>query len=163
VKLRTLSPLLPTNNTPWQSQTPSNTLEFNSQLTLICDKYKREQGSLLNSVLSALKHYVKGGVILSHKLIIVTERIKELKAAAKAATRRKSHKRRRIQKEGTLTVEEGQRLTALKEFRARSNRKKRKKRVRAKGGKLLQRRCRTCGEGRHNARTCKNSIELVSK
>jgi hypothetical protein len=37
----------------------------------------------------------------------------------------------------TLIVEEGQRLIALKEFRARSNRKKRRKRVRAKEGKLL--------------------------
>jgi hypothetical protein len=76
-------------------------------LTLIYDKYKREQGSSLNSILSALKHYAKGGAILSHKLVIATEWIKELKAAAKAATRRKLHKRRRIQKEGTLTVEEG--------------------------------------------------------
>jgi hypothetical protein len=98
-----------------------------------------------------------------YKLIIATERIKELKAAAKAATRHKLYKRRRIQKEGTLIVEEGQRLTALKEFRARSNRKKRKKRVRTKGGKLSQRRCGTCGEGGHNAQTCKNSVELVSK
>jgi hypothetical protein len=96
VKLRTLLLLLPTNNTPWQSQTPSNTLEFDSQLTLIRDKYKREQGSLPNSVLSALEHYAKGGAILLHKLVITTERIKELKAAAKAATRRKLHKRRRI-------------------------------------------------------------------
>ena len=163
MKLRTPSPPLPTNNTPWQLQTPSNTLEFDSQLTLIRNKYKREQGSLLNSVLSALKHYAKGGAILSHKLVIATERIKELEAAAEAATRHKSHKRRRIQKEGTLTVEEGQRLTALKEFGANSDGKKRRKRVRAEGGELSQRRCRTCGEGGHNARTCKNGIELVSK
>jgi hypothetical protein len=98
-----------------------------------------------------------------YKLIIATERIKKLKAAAKAATRRKLYKRRRIQKEGTLTVEEGQQLTALKEFRARSDRKKRKKRVRAKGGKPSQRRYRTCREGRYNVQTCKNRVELVSK
>jgi hypothetical protein len=35
-----------------------------------------------------------------------------------------------------LIVEDRARLTALKEFRARSNRKKAKKQVRAKGGKL---------------------------
>jgi hypothetical protein len=35
VKLRTPSPPLHTNNEPWQSQTPSNTLEFESQSTLI--------------------------------------------------------------------------------------------------------------------------------
>jgi hypothetical protein len=100
---------------------------------------------------------------LSHKLVIATERIKELEAAAEAATRRKSHKRRRVQKEGTLTVEEGQRLTVLKEFGARSDGKKGKKRVRAKGGELSQRRCRRCGEGGHNVRTCKNKVEEVSK
>jgi hypothetical protein len=163
VKLRTPSPPLPTNDAPWQSQTSSNTLEFNSQLTLIRNKYKREQGGSPNSVLSALEHYAKGGAILSHKLIIATERIKELEAAAEAATRRKSHKRRRIQKEGTLTVEEGQRLTALKEFGTRSDGKKGKKRVRAEGGEPSQRRCGRCGEGGHNARTCKSDVEVVSK
>jgi hypothetical protein len=35
VKLRTPSPLLPTNNEPWQSQPLSNTLEFELQSTLI--------------------------------------------------------------------------------------------------------------------------------
>jgi hypothetical protein len=43
-----------------------------------------------------LKYYIKGGAILLHKLIIIIEQIKELKAATKAATQRKSHKRRRI-------------------------------------------------------------------
>jgi hypothetical protein len=132
-------------------------------LTLIRNKYKREQDSSPNSVLSALEHYAKGGAILSHKLVIATERIKELEAAAEVATRRKSHKRRRIQKEGTLTVEEGQRLTALKEFGARSEGKKGKKRVRAKGGEPSQRRCGRCGEGWHNARMCKSDVEVVSK
>jgi hypothetical protein len=60
-------------------------------------------------------------------------------------------------------VEEGQQLTALKEFRARSDGKKRKKRVRAKGGEPSQRCCRTCGEGGHNAQMCKNGVELVSE
>jgi hypothetical protein len=77
-------------------QTPSNTLEFNLQLTLIRNKYKREQGSLLNSILSVLKHYIKGGVILLYKLIITIEQIKKLKVATKAATQRKLYKRRRI-------------------------------------------------------------------
>ena len=35
VKLRTLLPQLPVNEEPWQSQTLSNTLEFESQSTLI--------------------------------------------------------------------------------------------------------------------------------
>ena len=41
-----------------------------------------------------------------------------------------------MQQEGTLTVAKGVQLTTLKEFKARSNREKGKKRARAKGGKL---------------------------
>jgi hypothetical protein len=163
VKLRTPSPLLPTNNEPWQSQTPSNTLEFESQSTLIRDKYRREQGSSPNSVLSAIEHYAKGGAILSHKLALAQKRIRELEAAAEATTQRKSHRRKHIQAKGSLIVEEGQRLTALKEFGARSDRKRGKKRVRAEGGEPSQRRCGQCGEGGHNARTCKNEAKEVSK
>ncbi|KAJ8112323.1 hypothetical protein OPT61_g5283 [Boeremia exigua] len=131
VKIRTPSPQLPTNNEPWQSQTPSNTLEFGSQSTLIREKYKKQQGSSPNSVLSALEHYAKGGAILSHKLVLAQQEIKELRAANEAATRQKSHKRKRVQKEGTLIVEDGQQLVALKEFGARSDRKRAKKQVRA--------------------------------
>ncbi len=115
------------------------------------------------SVLSAIKHYAKGGAILLHKLALAQKRIRELEAAAEATTQRKSHKRKRIQEGGSLLVEEGQRLAALAEFGARCDGKKGKKRVRAEGGELSQRRCRRCGEGGHNARTCKNEVEEVSK
>jgi hypothetical protein len=77
-------------------QTLSNTLEFKSQSTLIQNKYKREQGSLPTSVLSAIKHYAKGGAILSHKLALAQKQICELKAAAKATARCKPYRRKRI-------------------------------------------------------------------
>jgi hypothetical protein len=54
----------------------------------------------------------------------------------KAATRHESHKRKQIKAEGILTVKEGLQLTTLKEFRARSNRKKARKQVHTKVGKL---------------------------
>ncbi|KAJ8113250.1 hypothetical protein OPT61_g4571 [Boeremia exigua] len=129
VKLRTPSPQLPTNNEPWQSQTPSNTLEFGSQSTLIREKYKKQQGSSPNSVLSALEHYAKGGAILSHKLVLAQQQIAELQAANEAATQRKLHKRKRVKAEGTLVAEDGLRLATLREFGARSDGKKAKKQV----------------------------------
>jgi hypothetical protein len=52
------------------------------------------------------------------------QRLRELQEAKKAATRRKSHERKLVQNEWTLTVEEGVRLTTLKEFETRSDRKK---------------------------------------
>jgi L-lactate utilization protein LutC len=136
VKLRTPSPQLPTNNEPWQSQTPSNTLELRSQSTLVKTRIQRHVDSLPTSIVKAFKKVSKGAAIIAHKLVLAQLEIAKLQAANKAALRRKLHKRKQIQKEGTLVVEEGQQLAALKEFRARSNRKKQKKRVRTKGGKL---------------------------
>jgi len=66
--------------------------------------------------------------------VLITKRNAKLKAANEAATRRKSHKRKRVQKEETLTISKELRLITLKKFRARSNRKKVKKRARVKVG-----------------------------
>ena len=74
--------------------------------------------------------------MIAHSLVLMTKRNAELEAANEVATRRKSHKRKRVQKEGTLTISEGLRLTTLKEFGARSNGKKVKKRARVEVGEL---------------------------
>jgi hypothetical protein len=68
-----------------------------------------------------------------HKLALAQRENDKLQAALAAATERKSRKRKRIQARGSLVIEEGQRLTALKEFGARSDGKKGKKQVRAEG------------------------------
>jgi hypothetical protein len=88
------------------------------------------------------------------RISMVGHVIAKLKAANEAATRRKSYKRKRVQKEGTLIVEEGLRLTTLKEFGARSDGKKAKKKARVEVGESSQRRCGRCGEVGHNSRTC---------
>jgi hypothetical protein len=96
-------------------------------------------------------------------MVLITKRNAELQAANEASSRRKSHKRKRVQQEGTLKVEEGVRLTALKEFGARNNGKKAKKRARADEGSQRLRRCGRCSKAGHNARTCKQDVEVVSK
>jgi hypothetical protein len=68
--------------------------------------------------------------------VLAQQEIAELRAANEAAARRKPHKRKRVKTERTLTVEEGLQLTALKEFGARSDGKKAKKRVRAEASQL---------------------------
>ena len=160
VQVRTPSPL-PVNDEPWQSQTPSNTLEFGSQSTLVKARIQRHIDSSPTSMVEAFEKVAKGAAIVAHKLVLAQKEITELRAANEAATRRKLHKRKRVQKEGTLTVDEGLRLTTLKEFGARSNGKKPKKRVRADEGHETARRCGQCQEVGHNSRTCKNKAEVV--
>jgi hypothetical protein len=113
-------------------------------------------------MVEAVEKLAKGAEIMAHSLVLMSNQVKELQAAYEAASRRKARKRKRIQAEGTLTAEEGVRLTTLKEFAARSDGKKAKKSARAEGSELTQRRCGRCSEAGHNSRTCKKVEEIVS-
>ena len=97
--------------------------------------------------------------MIAHLLVLVRNQVAELQAANEAATRRKSHKRKRIQREGTLTVSEGVRLTTLKEFNARSDGKRASKKARVGTGTQSLKRCSMCSKVGHNARTCKNNAQ----
>ncbi|EFQ90857.1 hypothetical protein PTT_12453 [Pyrenophora teres f. teres 0-1] len=163
VRLRTPSPLLPINNEPWQSQTPSNTLALGSQSTLVKARIKRHIDSLPSSMVGAFEKVSKGAAIIAHKLVLAQKEIAELRAANEAATRCRSHKRKRVQAEGTLIVEDGDRLAALKDFGSRSDGKKPKTRVRAEAGEPSQRRCGRCNQTGYSARTCKQVVEVNSE
>jgi hypothetical protein len=113
-------------------------------------------------MVDALEKLSKGAEIAVHQLVLVRNQGAELQAANAAALRRKSHKRKRVQREGILTAGERARLTTLKEFAVRIDGKKAKKSARFEGGELSQRRCGRCGEAGHNARTCKQVEEVQS-
>ena len=70
---------------------------------------------------------------------------------------RKSHKRKRVQREGILTVDEGKQLTTLQELEARSNGERAKRRARIEDGAALSstlQHCGRCNKPGHNACTC---------
>jgi cyanophycinase-like exopeptidase len=100
---------------------------------------------------------------VSHKLVLAQQEIAKLQAANKAATQRKSHKRKQVKAGGALITRDSLRLATLKEFGAHSDGKKAKKRARRAEGEPTQRRCGQCNQTGHNARTCKKDVEVVSK
>jgi hypothetical protein len=112
-------------------------------------------------MVDAIKSLSKGAEIMIYQGVLLRQRVSELREANKAATQRKLHKRKRVQKQGTVTVEDCVRLTTLKEFGARSDGKKAKKRVCIKMGKPSQRRCRRCSKMGHSACTCKKDTEGI--
>ena len=69
VQLRTPSPL-PVNNSPWQSQTPSNTLEIGSQSTLVKQRIQRHIHSSPTSIVEHFEHLAKGAALIAHKLVL---------------------------------------------------------------------------------------------
>jgi hypothetical protein len=91
-------------------------------------------------MVEAFEKIAKGTAGVAHKLVLLQKRIAELEAANEAAMQRKPHKRKVVSAEGgCLTIEDGVRLTTLKEFNERSDGKKAKKRARVEVGKPSQR------------------------
>jgi hypothetical protein len=77
VRLRT-SPLPTVEYGPWQSQAPSNTLEFGSQSKLIQERIRRHIDSLPIDMVKAIKSLLKGAEMIAHSLVLMTKRNAEL-------------------------------------------------------------------------------------
>jgi hypothetical protein len=121
---------------------------------------QRHIDSSPKSIVAVFEKVSKGAAVIAHKLVLAQKEIAELKVVNEVATGRKSRKRNQVQAEGTLTIEDGERLSALKEFGARSDGKKSKKVVGAKVGEPSQRRCTVCKKPWAQARTCEYVAEL---
>ena len=86
----------------------------------------------------------------------------QLEASNKAASERKSRKRKRIQKGGDLSKEEAEDLIAQHDVKAQVEGESREGRVRTGTGKRAKGHCRLYGETGHNLRTCKKDVIEVS-
>ena len=100
--------------------------------------------------------------MLLHRQTLLAARVLQLKASNKAASKRKSRKRKRIQKGGDLSKEEVEDLIAQYDVRAQVKGETREGRVRTGVGKRGKRHCRLCRETGHNLRTCKKDVVEVS-
>ena len=110
-------------------------------------------------IVASLNKLSKGVEIIAHLAVLLRTQVSELQAANEAATRRKSHKRKRIQMEGTLTYEQGSQLVAKQEAKSQKKKGKRAKEGQASRSGQGKRHCGRCGEIGHNSRTCKVDIE----
>ena len=86
----------------------------------------------------------------------------QLEASNKAASKRKSRRRKRIQEGDDLSKEEAEDLIAQHNVKAQVKGESREGRVRTGTGKRAKGHCRLCGETGHNLRTCKKDVVEVS-
>jgi len=158
VRLRTPpAPLL--QETQWQSKTPSNTHEFDSQSKLVSNSFTRSPVTAQ----AGFSQLVKGAELMLHQNALLVARNHELEEQLAVITKRKSRKRKRIQHGGT--IEYG--TTAAQVATEASIAPQRSKKARGSGNQEIDqpalRRCGNCGATGHDARTCKKDIEVSSK
>jgi len=140
----------PTNTITWQSKTPGNTLEFGLQSRLITTKL----GSSPSSMKDGIDQLIKGAHQVVHQFELMHDRVATLEKALEEATKRKSRKRKRIQKGDEISFENALQLVPLEDGTVGDSTKKSRSKARADGAQPTQRRCGNCGETGHNARTC---------
>ena len=140
----------PINATTWQSKTPSNTLEFRSQSKLITTRL----GSSPSSIKDDINQLVKGAHQIAHQAELMRDRVATLEKALEEASKRKSRKRKRIQKGEDISFEAASQLVPVDNGTVGESTKKSRGKARADGAQPTQRRCGNCGETGHNARTC---------
>jgi hypothetical protein len=141
----------------WESKTPSNAAELHSQSNLIRDRIQMHQNNSPRAVLESLDCLTKGAAIMMHQAVLRRDRVTSLQKANEAATGVESVKRR-IQRQGTLTKEEGSQIAARKNSEQAQS--KMQQNGMRSGGNMQC--CRRCDKRGHNARTCKKDAESAA-
>jgi hypothetical protein len=156
IKLRTPSPLGSSNGTPepWVSKTPQTTKEAVSQSTLIKGKITNHQGSSPTHIFSAVEQYSKGMMAISHKLVLVEDRVRQLEAANAILAKRRRAKRTRLQDGGVLEGSQARDLMAEKGVVEEERRDEGENGGPSKRRQTGSRLCGICRKAGHNARTC---------
>ncbi len=163
VRLRTPSPTRPpsADANPWVSQTPRNPSDALSQTTLVKNRILRYQGSSPTPIFETVAALAKGTEILAHEMTLLSAEVRMLRAANKALSKRRRAKKTRVRQGGALTVEDAQDVLAQKEAEEQARRDKRSEGGSRGEGQPSGRRCSTCGETSHNARTCQDTIVVL--
>ena len=141
--------------TPWQSKTPSNSYEFGSQSKLVKDSFVRSPTTAQES----FSKLIKGAEEMLHKNVLMEARVRELEEQLAEVIKRRGRKRKRIQTGGTLDFGAGASQAAKNTAASRTVSKKASGEGRQEKAQPGQRRCGTCRETGHNARTCQKEVE----
>ena len=129
---------------------------------MIRDRIQRHKSSSPASIIAALDQFRKGAEVMAYEATLMRDRIKSLEKANQAASKRKQRKKKRIQKEGTLTIAEGEEIIAQKEVNQQVDSETRQEKARSGASRQASARCTRCREQGHNSRTCKkDTIDTI--
>jgi hypothetical protein len=141
-------------SSPWTSKTPKTATEAQSQSEYLERRIRRHKSSSPESIIEALKSNTKATRAIMHEVILLRNEVRNLRDANEILSRRRRAKRTRLQKGGTMTVQEASQaidqMDVDMQVVAESSRSGGQGRSARPGGQ----RCGVCGKAGHNARTC---------
>src|SRR5579862_2610501 len=153
IQLRTPTPS-PTDDTPWKPKTLSNTLELAAQNRHIKEKIACHQDSSLTAINEAVDQFLKGAHTMAHRLAILEAKNATLRQANKLATQQKQRKKKRIQYQGTLKVQDGLDLVDGLAANTQIVKEIQQSGVNLDGTTKQPRRCGYCCEIEHRVERC---------
>ena len=98
-----------------------------------------------------------------HSNVLKDARIQELEEQSNEMTKRKSRKRKRIQKGGIVEYSEGAALVPDGSLSKPHSKKKARSSDSAERARPIVRRCGNCGEPGHYAKTCRKVTDWISE
>ena len=149
IRLRTPTPPIQIE-AEWTQKTPVNCVEMDNQSELIKARIQFHQHSSPTPITDAVDQFLKGAKVIANQFTLLQQENSDLRKANEAATRRKQRQKRRIQRQGALTIAEGSQLidqTLIDAQIAQETRRPRR-------NGLAPRRCGRCRQPGHRIETC---------
>ena len=154
----------PSNSRPstaqaWDPRTPKNATDASRQSAFIKTRINYHQGSSPTQVIDAVDQFTKGSVAIMHEVALLRSRIAELEEANERLSKRRKAKKTRLQKGGSLSVQEAEDLVGRINVGGQQSEEIGNGSGQGQGTQSRIRRCGNCGETGHNARTCQIVVE----
>jgi DDE superfamily endonuclease/helix-turn-helix, Psq domain len=153
----------PSTAQTWDPTTPKNATDASRQASYIKNQISQHQGSSPTRILSAVDQFTKGSVAIMHEVALLRSRITGLEATNERLSKRRRTKNTRLQKGGSLSVEEAEELMAHRSSGSQQGSGAGGSSGSGQAAQLRIRRCGNCGETGHNARTCQAVVETSSE
>jgi hypothetical protein len=158
VKFKTPTPPGTSSGLPpaWESKTPNNPIEMDSQTEYMKCRLSCHQNSSPTPIIEGYTLVAKGAKQMAYENAFLRNEVANLRAANERLSKRRQTKKKQLRKGGSLSLEEARDILSQKDVDSQLHIETRQRGGRTRRAETRPRCCGICGEPGHNARTCEN-------
>jgi hypothetical protein len=141
-------------SSPWTSKTPTTANKAQSQTEYLEGRIRRHHNSSPESIIKALQSLTKAVKRNIYKTTLIRNKIRNLREGNNILSRRRKSKRTRLQKGGTITIQEVSEVIDQMDINTQIVAESSRSGARGRSVRPGVRRYGVCGKAGHNTRTC---------